>query len=74
MSASVSQARPRSNSLLAKSLEPEIVEGAERETMEPLRVGMLRVWAVAMPARRAETKTLVCILRDEVGFAESSWA
>lgn len=43
VSASVSQERPRSNSLFAKSLEPEMTLGLEREIMLPERVGMLRV-------------------------------
>lgn len=66
VSASVSQACPRSNSLFPKSTEPEIVEAFERETMLPDRVGMLSVWAEAKEAKRPATTVVVKCMSEDV--------
>lgn len=43
VSASVSQALPRSYSLFPMSFEPEMTLGLASETIEPTRVGMFNV-------------------------------
>jgi hypothetical protein len=66
VSASELHARPRSNSLLLKLTEPEILDALDKETMLPERVGMLRVWAEAMVARAPVRRAAVnCILMVE---------
>lgn len=63
VSSSESHGCPRSNSLLPKSTDPEIEEGELRLTIDPTRVGMLSVCAVAMEAAKAMTAVVVkCIL------------
>lgn len=53
VSASESQERPRSYSLLPKSFAPVMVLGLAREMMLPTRVGILSVCAAARVAQSA---------------------